>query len=217
MNNELVQMTTEERAEFEAFRRNKLKKEAEQKAKQDRETYKQLVEDSINEAFPRLWAVSESLVAEKKEILDLFKAAIEMKESVFGVKSEQLSHTFTNAAGTRRITIGYYTSDGWRDTVNEGIAMVTKAIQSLAKDKDSESLVRGVMKLLSKDSKGSLKASRVLQLKQMAEESGIQGFIKGVEVIQESYQPVTSKLFMRCDSRNEDESWEPMPLGMTEA
>jgi len=54
MNNELVQMTTEERAEFEAFRAAKLKKEAERKAQQDRETYKLLVEDSINEAFPRL-------------------------------------------------------------------------------------------------------------------------------------------------------------------
>lgn len=217
MNNELVQMTSEERQEFEAFRLAKLKKEAEVKARSDREAYKQLVEDSINEAFPRLWAVSESLVAEKKEILELFKSAIEMKESVFGVKSDQLSHTFTNAAGTRRITIGYYTSDGWRDTVNEGITMVTTAMQSLAKDKESEMLVKGVMRLLSKDSKGSLKASRVLQLKQMAEESGIQGFIKGVEVIQESYQPVTSKLFMRCDFRNDDEAWQPMPLGMTEA
>lgn len=217
MNNELVQMTTEERAEFEAFRRAKLKKDAEAKAKADRETYKQLVEDSINEAFPRLWAISESLKAEKQELLNLFKAAIEMKVSIFGIKSDQMSHTFSNLEGTRRITVGKYVTDGYADTVNEGISMVTEALQNLGKDDNSKSLVKAVLRLLSKDNKGTLKASRVLQLRRMADESGIQRFIDGVTIIEESYQPVESKLFIRCDSRKEDEAWEQMPLGMTEA
>ncbi len=217
MNNELVQMTSQERAEFEAFRAQKLKKEAEAKAKEDRETYKQLVEDSINEAFPRLWAISESLKAEKQEILDLFKTAIEMKVGIFGIKSEQMSHTFSNLEGTRRITVGKYVTDGYADTVNEGISMVTEALQNLGKDDNSRSLVKAVLKLLSKDSKGTLKASRVLQLRRMADESGIQRFIDGVTIIEESYQPVESKLFIRCESRQDEGSWEQMPLGMTEA
>jgi hypothetical protein len=217
MNNELVQMTTEERREFEAFRLLKVKKEAEVKAKQDRETYKQLVEDSINEAFPRLWAISESLKAEKQEILDLFKTAIEMKVGIFGIKSEQMSHTFSNLEGTRRITVGKYVTDGYADTVNEGISMVTEALQNLGKDDNSRSLVKAVLKLLSKDSKGTLKASRVLQLRRMADESGIQRFIDGVTIIEESYQPVESKLFIRCESRQDEGAWEQIPLGMTEA
>lgn len=217
MNNELVQMTTEERAEFEAFRKAKLKKEAEAKAKADRETYKQLVEDSINEVFPRLWAISESLVVEKKDAIESFKSAIELKVSIFAVKSEQMSHTFTNQEGTKRITLGYYSTDGWLDTVNEGITIVTNEIQALAKDKDSASLVKALLKLLSKDSKGNLKASRVIQLRQMSEESGRQELLRGVKVIEESYFPSISKLFLRCEYRKKDEAWEQMPLGMTEA
>jgi hypothetical protein len=217
MENELVKMTTEERAEFEAFRAAKLKKEAEAKAKEDRETYKVLVEDSINEAFPRLQAMSEQLKAEKQEVLDLFKKAIEMKVGIFGIKSEQLSHTFSNIEGTRRITVGKYVTDGYADTVNEGISKVTEAIQGLGKDDNSKSLVKAVLRLLSKDSKGTLKASRVLQLRRMEDESGIPGFIEGVQIIEESYQPVASKLFIRCEARKEDGVWELVPLGMTEA
>ena len=217
MNNELVQMTSEERAEFEAFLAAKEKRANELKAKEDRETYKLLVEDSINEAFPRLWAVSESLKVEKQEVLDLFKKAIEMKVAIFGIKSEQLSHTFSNAEGTRRITVGKYVTDNWADTVNEGISKVTAAIEGLGKDENSKALVKAVLKLLSKDNKGTLKASRVLQLRRMADDSGIPGFIEGVQIIEESYQPVESKLFIRCESRQNDGAWENMPLGMTEA
>lgn len=217
MDNELVKMTTEERAEFEAFRAAKLKKEAEQKAKEDRETYKVLVEDSINEAFPRLQEISELLKSEKKEVLELFKKAIEMKTSVFGIKSEQLSHTFSNADGTKRIIVGKYVADNWSDTVNEGITMVTKVIEGLGKDDNSRALVRAVLKLLSKDSKGTLKASRVLQLRKMADDSGIPAFIEGVKIIEESYQPVESKLFIRCDFREEESAWQNLPLGITEA
>lgn len=217
MENELVKMTSEEREEFLAFRAAKLKKEAERKAQEDREAYKLLVEDSINEAFPRLWAVSESLVIEKQEVLDLFKKAIEMKASIFGVKSDQLSHTFSNLDGTRRITVGKYVTDNWADTVNEGITMVTEAIEGLGKDDNSKSLVRAVLKLLSKNNKGTLKASRVLQLRRMAEDSGIPRFIQGVQIIEESYQPVESKLFIRCEMRKDEGAWEQMPLGMTEA
>lgn len=217
MENELVKMTSEERAEFEAFRAAKAKKDAETKAMEDRATYKVLVEDSINEAFPRLQQISERLKAEKQEVLDLFKKAIEMKGQVFGVKADQLSHTFSNTDGSKRITVGKYVSDNWGDTVNEGITKVTEAIEGLGKDDNSKALVKAVLRLLSKDSKGTLKASRVLQLRKMAEDSGIPGFIDGVKIIEDSYQPVVSKLFIRCESKEKDKPWEIVPLGMTEA
>lgn len=40
-----VVMTAEEKAEFEAFQREKAKKAAEEKAKNDREMYKQMVDE----------------------------------------------------------------------------------------------------------------------------------------------------------------------------
>lgn len=217
MESELVKMTPEERAEFEAFRAAKLKKEAEAKAKEERETYKLLVEESINKAFPRLVEISDRLRLEKQEVTDIFKVAIEMKEQIFGIKSDQLSHTFSSLDGSKRITIGRYVTDNWADTVNEGIAKVTEAIQGLARDDNSKALVKAVLRLLSKDSKGTLKASRVLQLRKMADESGLQEFVDGVKIIEESYQPVTSKLYIRCEQKVADEAWQIIPLGMTEA
>ena len=35
----------------------------------------------------------------------------------------QRSHTFTNSEGDKRITLGVYVTDGYRDTVEDGIAI----------------------------------------------------------------------------------------------
>ena len=51
-NRQTVVMTAEEKAEFEAFQQAKAKKAAEEKAKADREMYKQMVDEEI-ERSPR--------------------------------------------------------------------------------------------------------------------------------------------------------------------
>lgn len=51
-----VVMTAEEKAEFEAFQREKAKKAAEEKAKNDREMYKQMVDEEIANSIPVLLA-----------------------------------------------------------------------------------------------------------------------------------------------------------------
>lgn len=51
-----VVMTAEEKAEFEAFQREKAKKAAEEKAKNDREMYKQMVDEEIATPFRYCWA-----------------------------------------------------------------------------------------------------------------------------------------------------------------
>ena len=48
--------------------------------------------------------------------------------------ADQRSHTFTTSDGNMRLTIGQYTTDGYRDTVEDGIAIVKEYITSLAKD-----------------------------------------------------------------------------------
>ena len=192
-------MTAEERQEFEAYKLAKEKKAAEAKRKSDREAYTALVDETIAAVMPELTNISEAIAQKKTAAAEAFRGALEMKAELFGVKDDQQSHTFTNSEGTMRITIGHYMLDNYRDTVNEGIAMVKTYIESQARDEA-----------------GNLKASRVLQLQKMAEETGDERFIEGVRIIQESYQPTPSKDYIRAAVRDESGAWVAIPLSMTD-
>ena len=209
-------MTADERREFEAYKAAKEKKEAEAKRKADREAYTQLVDETIAAVMPELSSISEAIAQQKTAAAEAFRGALEMKAELFGVKDDQQSHTFTNSESTMRITIGHYMLDNYRDTVNEGIAMVKGYIESLARDDTSRALVKAVLRLLSRDEAGNLKASRVLQLRRMAEETGDEGFIEGVRIIEESYQPTRSKEYIRAAVSSESGTWMPVPLSMTD-
>ena len=209
-------MTAEERQEFEAYKLAKEKKAAEAKRKSDREAYTELVDETIAAVMPELTNISEAIAQKKTAAAEAFRGALEMKAELFGVKDDQQSHTFTNSEGTMRITIGHYMLDNYRDTVNEGIAMVKMYIESQARDEASRALVKAILRLLSRDEAGNLKASRVLQLQKMAEETGDERFIEGVRIIQESYQPTPSKDYIRAAVRDESGAWVPVPLSMTD-
>ena len=209
-------MTAEERQEFEAYKLAKEKKAAEAKRKSDREAYTALVDETIAAVMPELTNISEAIAQKKTAAAEAFRGALEMKAELFGVKDDQQSHTFTNSEGTMRITIGHYMLDNYRDTVNEGIAMVKTYIESQARDEASRALVKAILRLLSRDEAGNLKASRVLQLQKMAEETGDERFIEGVRIIQESYQPTPSKDYIRAAVRDESGAWVPIPLSMTD-
>jgi hypothetical protein len=151
--------------------------------------------------------------------MDNFKTILEMKSELFKtkVKDDQRSHTFTNSEGNKRITIGVYVTDGYRDTVEDGIAIVKEYISSLANDEKTEALVNMVFRLLARDAKGTLKASRIVQLRKVAQDTGDERFLEGVRIIEESYQPEVSKQFIRAEVKNENGMWKPIPLGMTES
>lgn len=218
-NKETVVMTADEKAEFEAYRRAKALKEAEERAKAEREEYKRMVDEEIERSIPVLLGVSDEIKACKQKVLDNFKAILELKSDLFKTKlrDNQRSHTFTNSAGDKRITLGVYVTDGYRDTVEEGIAIVKDYITGLAKDEKTRALVSMVLKLLSRDAKGTLKASRIVQLRKIAEDTGDRQFLEGVRVIEESCQPEVSKQFIRAEVRGENGAWKPVPLGMTES
>lgn len=131
-----VFMTEEEKAEFEAFQQAKARKAAEEKAKADREMYRQMVDEEIENSIPVLLGISEEIKESKQKVLDNFKAILAMKSDLFKTKmrNDQRSHTFTNSAGDKRITLGVYVTDGYRDTVEDGIAIVKEYIASLAND-----------------------------------------------------------------------------------
>lgn len=214
-----VEMTEQERAEFEAFQAQKAKKAAEEKAKADREQYKQLVDEEIERSIPVLQSISEQIKDSKQAVLDNFKTILEMKGEMFKtkVKDDQRSHTFTNSEGNKRITLGVYVTDGYRDTVKEGIDMVEDYISGLANDEKTQALVSMVLRLLARDAKGTLKASRIIQLRKIADEMGAEEMLQGVKIIEEAYQPAVSKQFIRAEVKTEGGMWKPIPLGMTES
>lgn len=214
-----VVMTAEEKAEFEAFQAAKAKKAAEEKARADREQYRQLVDDEIERSIPVLEEISGRIKESKQRVMDNFKTILEMKGDLFKtkLKEDQRSHTFTNSKGNKRITLGVYVTDGYRDTVEDGIAIVKEYIESLAKDDKTRSLVSMVLRLLARDAKGTLKASRIVQLRKVAMETGDDRFMEGVRIIEESYQLEVSKQFIRAEIKNENGMWKPIPLGMTES
>lgn len=220
-NKQVVEMTAEEKAQFEAFKVEKAEKEAIQKAKNDREAYKQLVDETIESTIPELLNISEDIKTVKQTALENFKAVLEMKAEVIKRKrdrdDDQLSHTFTNTKGDKRIILGMYVTDGYRDTVEDGIAIVRECIEELGQDDKSKTLVKMVLKLLARDAKGTLKASRVVQLRKTAEDLGDKRILEGVQIIEESYQPAISKQFIRAEVKNEIGAWVNVPLGMTEA
>jgi hypothetical protein len=213
----VIEMTAAEQLEFEAFKAAREAKGRKEQERQNREAYKALVDETIDSIFPELIEVSKNLQDEKSKVYDAFQQALVMKVDVYGVKSEQHSNMFTNSKGDKRIVLGQYTIDNYDDTVNEGIAKVREFIGSLAKDKESNMLVKAILKLLAKDQKGNLKASRVMQLLKMAEESGNEAFMDGVRIIRDSYKPIVSKYYVRAEHKDKNGKWTNVPLGMTEA
>ena len=213
-----VEMTDEELRQFEAFKTAQSEKNAKEQAKRDREAYRDLVDETIERTVPALMCLSQGIKETKQAVLDDFKNVIDMKADVLKLKKDgQRSDTFTNSKGDKRITVGVYTTDGYRDTVEDGIAIVKEYIEGLASDEKTKSLVKMVLRLLARDAQGTLKASRVVQLRKIAEEAGNERFMEGVQIIEEAYQPAISKQFIRAEVKNENGAWVCIPLGMTES
>lgn len=210
-------MTAEERKEYEAFRAEKQKKEVAQARKVAREQYAELVDDEVTKAVQDLQWLSGVIRAAKQRTYENFATVLAMKAEVIGTpKGAQRSHTFTTSDSQYRLTLGINTIDGYRDTVEDGIDMVRAYIESLAKDETTQALVSAVLRLMSRDGQGNIKASRVLQLRKMAEEVGDERFLEGVRIIEEAYQPTETKQYIRAEFRDEQGAWKIVPLSVTE-
>lgn len=212
-------MTEDQLARFRAFEEAEAKKAAEQKKKEDRMAYDELVDQAIEEAFPRLQNVSDSLRMTKKTVQGAFAAILEMKRDVLQLtKEKQRSHTWTHSNGKLRITIGSHKCDGWKDTVTDGVQMVKDACMDLIKDDTTRALVNQIMALMSPDKEGNLKASKALQLRKLADELHNDRISEGVQIIEEAYIPTLSKTYIYGEFKDEASgAWKPIPLGMTEA
>ncbi len=218
-------MTDEEYAAFMAYKEKKAADEAAERLKALRTSYAEMAEEFIDRTINSLTPLSEEIAQKKGAVLEEFSALQSLKAELLKVDEKMMpkSHTFTNQAGDKRVTIGVYETDGYDDSVEEGIAIVKSYIESLATDSGSKQLVSMVLSLLARNAKGALKASRVVRLRRLAEESGDPRFMEGVRIIEHSYRPTISKTYVRCEVRRQDpttgviKDWEPIPLGMTES
>lgn len=220
-----VQMSAEEYAQFQAFKAEQAKKEAEARIEALRGKYTDMSEAFINKTIKKLTPLSEAIKRKKEEVLEEFSALQKLKAELLDIDGKDMpkSHTFTNKEGTRRVTVGVYETDNYDDTVEEGIVIVKEYIESLAQDERSQQLVKMVMSLLARTANGALKASRVVRLHKLADESGDPRFIEGVRIIEAAYRPAISRTYIRCEVRRIDpetqvvKDWEALPLGMTES
>lgn len=221
METNIVKMTDAELEQFRAFQEDQRKKAAQEQAKEMRNTYRQMVDEEIESAIPELESISNDIKSVKSKVFENFRSILEMKHEMFrlekGKDLENQSHTFTNSRGDKRIVLGVYVTDGYLDTADDGIAIIKEFIESLATDDKSRALVGMVLKLLAKDQKGTLKASRIIQLRKIAEETGNERFIEGVKIIEDSYRPAISKQYIRAEVKDKNGIWKTIPLGMTEA
>lgn len=224
-NTQTVEMTAEDLEQFQLFKQEQARRQAEERIELLRKNYNDMAEAFVNRTIKKLSPLSERIKKQKEEVLEEAAALTALKRELLDIDGKAMpkSHQYSNAAGNKRVTIGVYETDAYDDTVEEGIAIVKEYIESLASDERSAQLVKMVMSLLQRNAAGALKASRVVRLHKLADESGSPRFIEGVKIIESAYRPAISRTYIRCEVRNIDEQtgvvkdWEAIPLGMTES
>jgi hypothetical protein len=152
----------------------------------------------------------------KADIYRQFAAIIECKQELYGAKSGQMSHTFTDENG-RSITIGWRQVDEFDDTLDMGISLISDYITTLAVDENSANLVEMINRLLKKDSKGNLKPNRILDLRNLAEKIGNEQLTKGVEIVLLAYKPTRSVIFVEADTKSPQGAKQSVALSITSA
>lgn len=193
MNIDISQLSEAELAS--ALKAKKAEKESNRKA------YKELVQEVVPVIIRNLIRTSAELQTSKVKTFEALKGLLELKYSIYGVREEQQSHTFTTDDG-ESVTIGYNVNDNWDDTVNSGIAKINEYIKSLAEKEAEADTITIINQLLKRDAKGNLKSSRVLELISLADKLNNEIFADGVRIIQQAYRPTRSSFFIKANYIN---------------
>lgn len=185
-----------------------------QKRQESIDAYKKMVDEFCQDVFGRMKKVSDLMRAEKERVFAGADLLIEQKEALFKVKQDRHSNQFTTSDGKVTVALGYRTTDGWDDTVNEGIAKVKEYLASLAATEEGAKAVNIILKLLAKDKKGNMKASAMIQLEQEAAKNGNPLFVEGVQIIRDAYRPVDSCQFISVSYKDDNGVKHVLPLSL---
>ena len=208
---DITKLTPEERAALKAQLEAEERAEK-QKRDDDIKAYKELVVEFVHKTKDLMMNLSGLMRQRKDEVFDSVAALVEMKEKLYNTKVDRHSNTFSDDGIT--VTLGRRTNDGWDDTVEIGIAKVKEFLSSLAKDESASKLYTAVMQLLSKDRKGNLKASAMLQLERYAARWNDSLFSEGVEIIRNAYQPRETCDFISVSYKDEEGKTHAIPLSL---
>lgn len=212
----MVELTTEEQELLEQLRKDRAAKEAAEKTRADREAYKQLTEELVARHLPQLQALNRQMLEVKRAIYEEAAMLIKTKGELYQVKPGQRSHSWRDASGNMRLTLGYHVRDAWDDTVEEGIAKVKQYINSLGNNDETKALVEIILDLLAKDAQGNLQADKVLQLDKYTDKIDNELFSDGVQIIKDAYHTETSKQYIRAEVKDANNAWRNIPLSITE-
>lgn len=208
---DISKMTPQQRAELKAQLEAQERAEK-QKREDDVNAYKDLVSGFCHRTKDRLLALSGQMRQHKDEVFNDVESIIQLKEALYNTKVDRHSNSFTADGIT--VTLGRRTNDGWDDTVEVGISKVKEFLGTLAKDEDSAKLYKAVMQLLSKDRKGNLKASAMLQLEKYAAEWNNPLFSEGVSIIRAAYSPVETCDFISVSYKDKEGKVHAIPLSL---
>ncbi|WP_321321514.1 DUF3164 family protein [Labilibaculum sp.] len=209
-------MTAEQRLQLEELK--KLESQEKERTKEDRQTLKEMTDESVKDAFAILLQLSKNIKEAKTIVYSKFADIIELKKQVYQTSDEQFSHTFTTKDSKLRIMVGYHVVDSFDDSHTAGVDGVNEYLNSMGTDDDSKWLVKTIKKYISRNTKGELNAKKVMELMQLANERGDQLLIDKVQIIVDAYTPIKTKLFIMAKYRDDKQNeWKTLPLGITEA
>ena len=144
--NKMVEITEEQLAEFQRLKEQEQARAEEQRAKNEREDFRKLCEETVSETFGELKAANEALKRAKMRVLSAFSSLLELKISLIGGK-EQGQHSFRNEQCDQRITIGKYKKVSYDATADAGISLIEESLASMADGEKSQKLVRIILDL----------------------------------------------------------------------
>ena len=211
----MVEITEEQLAEFQRLKEQEQARAEEQRAKNEREDFRRLSEETVSEVFGELKAANEGLKRAKMRVLSAFSSLLELKVSLIGGK-EQGQHAFRNEQANQRITIGKYKKVSYDATADAGISLIEEALASMADGEKSQKLVRIILDLLSRDGRGQLQAENVIQLDKYVEMVADPRFARGVTIIKEAFLAEWTRVFIRAEEKDENGKWVNIPLSMVE-
>ncbi len=207
-------LTAEQRAELMAQLEAEERAEK-QKRQENIDAYKQSVDEFVRNTFERMKGVSEMMRREKDSVFAAADTLISLKDELYDTKTDRHSNSFTSSDGMVSITLGKRTNDAWDDTVNVGIKKVNDFFKSkMEQNEELAALTDMVMALLARDKKGNLKASRVLQLQEVARKSGFSELVAAAEIIKQAYKPVESVEFISVQYKDENGVKRALPLSL---
>lgn len=208
-------MTAEERAQLKAQLAEEDRQEALRKQEQ-KDAYMQMKDQFLERNLEKLKALSDQMQALKKEIFDDAETLIKLKDELFHTKTDRQSNTFSHESGKYSISLGNRINEGWDDTCEQGIEKVKEFLQTLAKDDNSAALVETIMRLIAKNNKGMLKASKVLELEKLANKIQSAELTEGLNIIKNSYRPKPTCQFISVTMKDDNGNDKQLPLSLSQ-